>query len=129
MPAGAEAFQRGLYRERVFPRLWSGDGLLVCKTKVAGQGDGAVFAPGPVDVVSLDDEELHMQVRLVLGRTAGLRLSSRRASGFFPSFLVGQQRLRVCSGTGKVLVCWTPDWNHHMYRRMTGEDSEGRLFE
>lgn len=64
--------------------------------------------PGPVDVVTLDNEELRVQGRLVLGRTAGLRFCSRRASSFFRSFLVGQKRLRVYSGTGKVLVCWTP---------------------
>ena len=119
----------GLHRERMFPSLWAGDGLLVWKTTVAGHGEVAINAPGPVDVVSLKDSELRVQGRLVLGRTDGLRFSSRRASSFFRSFLVGQRRLRVFTGTGKVLVCWTPYWNHHMYRRMTGEDIEGSLFE
>lgn len=127
--AAENSVQLGLYRERMIPSLWAGDGLLVWKTTVEGQGDVAINAPGPVDVVTLDDEELRVQGRLVLGRTAGLRFSSRRASSFFRSFLVGQKRLRVYSGTGKVLVCWTPYWNHHMYRRMTGEDIEGSLFE
>lgn len=126
----AEAGVRlGLYRERIVPSLWAGDGLLVWKTTVEGFGDVAINAPGPVDVVSLENSELRVQGRLVLGRTAGLRFSSRRASTFLRSFLVGQRRLRVFSGTGKVLVCWTPYWNHHMYRRMTGEDIEGSLFE
>lgn len=127
--AAEEGVQLGLYRERILPSLWAGDGLLVWKTTVAGHGDVAINAPGPVDVIALEDEELRVQGRLVLGRTAGLRFSSRRASSFFRSFLVGQQRLRVFTGTGKVLVCWTPYWNHHMYRRMTGEDIEGSLFE
>jgi uncharacterized protein (AIM24 family) len=127
--AAEDGVRLGLYRERMLPSLWAGDGLLVWKTTVAGHGNVAINAPGPVEVVTLDNEDLRVQGRLVLGRTDGLRFSSRRASGFFRSFLVGQRRLRVYSGTGKVLVCWTPYWNHHMYRRMTGEDIEGSLFE
>jgi hypothetical protein len=37
--------------------------------------------------------------------------------------------MRVYTGTGKVLVAWTPYWNHHMYTRMTGEDIEHTIFE
>jgi hypothetical protein len=39
-------------------------------------------------------------------------------------------RLRVFSGTGRLLVCWTPYWNEHLYQRMTGGDSiSGSLLE
>jgi hypothetical protein len=37
--------------------------------------------------------------------------------------------MRVYTGTGKVMVAWTPYWNHHMYTRMTGEDITGSIFE
>ena len=37
--------------------------------------------------------------------------------------------MRVYTGTGKVLVAWTPYWNHHMYTRMTGEDIAHTIFE
>ena len=70
-----------------------------------------------------------MQGRLVLGRTAGLAFSSQRSAPFPRNLISGQRRLRVYTGTGKALVCWTPYWNEHMYQRMTGESIEGSLFE
>lgn len=127
--AAESSVRLGLYRERIFPSLWAGDGLLVWKTTVDGVGDVAINAPGPVEVVTLENSELRVQGRLVLGRTDGLRFYSRRASSFLRSFLVGQRRLRVYRGTGKALVCWTPYWNQHMYSRVTGETIRGTLFE
>jgi uncharacterized protein (AIM24 family) len=119
----------GLHRERIFPSLWAGDGLLVWKTTVGGQGRVAINAPGPVEVVDVSDTELRVQGRLVLGRTEGLSFQSKRPTTFLRSFISGQRRLRVYRGTGKALVCWTPYWNQHMYQRMTGEDIRGSLFE
>lgn len=119
----------GLYREPMLPSLWAGDGLLVWKTTVRGNGLVAINAPGPVEVVEVAQSALRVQGRLVLGRTEGLRFSSRRPTSFVRSFISGQRRLRVYSGTGKVLVCWTPYWNQHMYSRMTGETIDRSLFE
>lgn len=119
----------GVRRERFWPSLWAGDGLMKFQTTVAGHGRVAINAPGPVEVVPVEDGELRVQGRLVLGRTDTLRFSSRRATSWLQSFIAGQKRLRVFSGTGLALVCWTPYWNHHMYRRVTGEDIEGSIFE
>lgn len=119
----------GLYRERFWPGLWAGDGLLVWKTTVSGSGRVAINAPGPVETVEVEEAELRVQGRLVLGRTDGLRFSSQRSARFPRNFISGQRRLRVFSGRGKALVCWTPYWNEHMYRRITGESIEGSLFE
>lgn len=65
----------------------------------------------------------------MLGRTDGLRFYSRNSSPFPRNLISGQKRLRVYSGTGKALVCWTPYWNEHLYRRMTGESIDGALLE
>ena len=119
----------GLWRESVWSSLWSGDGALVWKTTVRGEGLVAINAPGPVEVVDVEDGELRVQGRLVLGRTEGLRFVSKRPTTFLRSFISGQSRLRVYQGTGKALVCWTPYWNQHMYTRMTGENIERSLFE
>lgn len=118
----------GLYRERFWAGLWAGDGLFAWKSTVAGQGKVAINAPGPVEVVEVD-RELRVQGRLVLGRTEGLVFSSRRSAAFPRNFISGQKRLRVFTGRGRALVCWTPYWNEHLYRRMTGESIEGSLFE
>jgi uncharacterized protein (AIM24 family) len=73
----------------------------------------------------VDATDMRVQGRLVLGRTDGLRFSSRRPSSFLRSFISGQKRLRVYSGTGKVLVCWTPYWNEQLLKTVTGEPEGG----
>ena len=30
---------------------------------------------------------------------------------------------------GQGALCWTPYWNEHLYKHMTGESIEGSLFE
>jgi uncharacterized protein (AIM24 family) len=119
----------GLHREPMFASLWAGDGLLAWKTTLAGHGKVAINAPGPVETVEVRDGALKVQGRLVLGRTDGLRFASQRSARFPRNLISGQRRLRVYSGSGKLLVCWTPDWNEHLYKRMTGESIEGSLFE
>jgi uncharacterized protein (AIM24 family) len=119
----------GLTREPIFSSLWAGDGPLVWKTTLSGSGRAAINAPGPVETVDVRDGELRVQGRLVLGRTDGLRFSSQRSARFPRNFISGQRRLRVYSGTGRALVCWTPYWNEHLYLRMTGQTIEGSLFE
>ena len=119
----------GLSREPLFASFWAGDGFINWKTTMSGRGQAALNAPGPVELLEINDGELKVQGRLVLGRTDGLRFSSRRAASFPRNFISGQQRLRVFSGTGKVLVSWTPYWNQFMYERMTGEDIESTIFE
>lgn len=119
----------GLTRERLWPSLWAGDGLLVWKTVVRGPGRVAINAPGPVETLEVDDSEVRVQGRLVLGRTEGLRFYSERSARFPRNFLSGQKRMRVYRGTGKLLVCWTPYWNQHMYQNLTGQTIERSLFE
>ena len=90
----------------------------------------AINAPGPVETVEVADGDLRVQGRLVLGRTDGLRFSSRaRARVSRATGSPARRRLRVFSGTGKALVCWTPYWNQHMYERMTGAYVDRALLE
>jgi len=119
----------GLHREPFWAGLWAGEGFFAFKTTLDGHGTVAINAPGPVEIVDVDDGDLRVQGRLVLGRTDGLRFSSQRSARFPRNLISGQKRLRVFSGTGKALVCWTPYWNQHMYNQMTGESIEGSLFE
>lgn len=127
--AGEGTVALGVHREPFWAGLWAGDGLVAWKTTLAGHGRVAIRAPGPVDVMEIDEGELRVQGRLVLGRSDGLRFSSQRAAPFPRNLISGQHRLRVFSGSGKALVCWTPYWNEHVYSRMTGESIEGSLFE
>jgi uncharacterized protein (AIM24 family) len=113
----------------MFASLWAGDGLLAWKTTISGPGQVAINVPGPVETVEIRDAQFRAQGRLVLGRTDGLKFTSERSARFPRNLISGQKRMRVYTGTGKVLVAWTPYWNHHLYTRMTGEDIAHTIFE
>jgi uncharacterized protein (AIM24 family) len=119
----------GFTREPLFASLWAGDGPLNWKTTLRGAGRVAINTPGPVETMEIEDGEMRVQGRLVLGRTDGLTFSSQRSASFPRNLISGQKRLRVFSGSGKLLICWTPYWNQYMYERMTGEGIEGSIFE
>ncbi|AXI46629.1 hypothetical protein C1J03_11725 [Sulfitobacter sp. SK012] len=120
----------GLTKEPFWSSFWAGDGLFAWKTTMAGQGQTAVNAPGPVEVIDVKDGEIKVQGRLVLGRSGDLAFKSKRAAPFPRSIISGQDRLRIYQGTGKVLVSWTPYWNQHLYQRMTdADDVDGSLFQ
>jgi uncharacterized protein (AIM24 family) len=87
-----------------------------------------INAPGPVEEVSINDESLKVQGRLVLGRTDGLVFGSELPSTYLRSKISGQQRLRSYTGTGKALVCWTPYWNDRLLKSLEGLDDEGSIY-
>ena len=106
--------QLGLHRERVWTSLWTGEGFIDYQTKVSGHGRVVLNAPGPVEEVTLKNERLMVEGKLVLARTEGLDYRLRRATTFVQSLFAGEARLRVYEGTGKALVCWTPYWNRYV---------------
>ena len=106
--------QLGLHRERVWTSLWTGEGFIDYQTRVSGHGRVVLNAPGPVEEVTLKDERLMVEGKLVLARTEGLDYRLRRATTFVQSLFAGEARLRVYEGTGKALVCWTPYWNRYV---------------
>ena len=119
------AVELGLHRDPFWSSLWAGDGFFSWKTTLTGHGQVAINAPGPVEVVEMEATDMRVQGRLVLGRTAGLRFSSRRPASFLRSYISGQERMRVYSGTGKVLVCWTPYWNEQLLKTVAREPEGG----
>ena len=106
--------QLGLYRERMWTSLWTGEGFVDYQTKLSGCGHVVLNAPGPVEEVTLKNERLMVEGKLVLARTEGLDYRLRRATTFIQSLFAGEARLRVYEGTGKALVCWTPYWNRYV---------------
>jgi uncharacterized protein (AIM24 family) len=118
----------GMARDPFWSSLWAGDGFFSWKTQLTGHGTVAINAPGPVETVEINDAEMRVQGRLVLGRTSGLRFSSQRPSSYLRSFISGQSRMRVFSGTGKALVCWTPYWNEQLLRSVTKQDESQSLY-
>lgn len=119
------AVELGMHRDPFWASLWAGDGFFSWKTTLTGHGRVAINAPGPVEVVDIGTTDMKVQGRLVLGRTEGLRFSSRRPASFLRSYISGQERLRVYSGTGKALVCWTPYWNEQLLKSVAREPEGG----
>lgn len=95
---------------------------------MTGAGVVAINAPGPVEVIDVEDERLETQGRLVLGRTDGLAFSTRRPARWPRHWLSGQKLLRSFGGTGKALVCWTSYWNERLYRQFNDDLEEGLFY-
>jgi uncharacterized protein (AIM24 family) len=112
----------GVRLEKMLPSLWIGDGLINFQTVVHGDGRVAINAPGPVEEVEIGEGELLVKGRMVLGRTAGVRYTTRRVAGMIQSLIAGEPRARSFSGPGRALVCWTPYWNEYMHSRLGVED-------
>lgn len=119
----------GLARDPVWTSFFIGDGFFNWKTKVTGPGMMALNTPGPVETVEINDSVFRAQGRIILGRTSGLKYTTERAAAFPRNLISGQKRLRVFRGTGRLLVCFSPHWNEHLYKLMTGNTVERSLFE
>jgi uncharacterized protein (AIM24 family) len=108
-----------LHRERVWTSFWAGEGLIDYQTKVSGYGCVVLNAPGPVEEVTLKDERLMVEGKLVLARTEGLDYRMRRPTSLVQSLFSGEVAIRAYQGTGKALVCWTPYWNQYIVNVMS----------
>jgi uncharacterized protein (AIM24 family) len=105
----------GLYRDGMITSFWGGDGFINYQTKVSGKGQVVLNAAGPVQEVSLHNDQISVEGRLVIARTAGLQYRVRRpTSSYFSYLLSGEDLFRVYRGTGKVLMTVTPFWNQRL---------------
>jgi uncharacterized protein (AIM24 family) len=68
-------------------------------------------ANGPIEVIDLRDERLATDGHYVLARTEGITYRVKRsARTLFGSFLMGERRLRLYEGTGRILLSSYPYW-------------------
>jgi uncharacterized protein (AIM24 family) len=104
----------GLHREHVWTSFWGGEGFIDYQTKLSGYGRVVLNAPGPVEEITLNNDRLLVEGKLVLARTAGVDYLRRRVSTLVPSLLSGEPVMRLYRGTSKALVCWTPYWNRQI---------------
>lgn len=119
--ASEGAVKLGVHRETVWVSFWSGEGLVQFQTRVSGSGQVVLSAPGPVqEIIIAADEEIAVEGKLVVGRTAGVHYSMRRAArSRLGSYLSGETPLRVFRGPGKVLMSATPYWNSFILNRLS----------
>lgn len=103
--------QLTVHRERVWTSYWADQGLFWYKTALKGEGQAVLSVPGPVEEVTLDDDQLVVDGPQVVAHTAGIRLSIRRPARSWLSYWMSGQKLAYAyRGTGRILLCTTPYW-------------------
>ena len=110
----------GVHRETMWVSFWGGEGLIDFQTRVGGMGKVVLNAPGPVqELVIPAGEEIAVEGKLVVGRTAGVHYSLRRSTrSHLGAYMSGEKPLRVFKGPGKVLMSATPYWNSFILSRL-----------
>ena len=107
-------------RETVMTSLYSGEGFVALQTRVSGQGKVVLRSRGPVQEIELNDDRLVADGRCVLARTEGIKYRVQRGDqSFITSLLSGERRLRVFTGTGRLLLSSYPYWR---YMLLSGEE-------
>lgn len=127
--ASAGTIRLGLARDPIWTSFVLGEGFFDWKTSIAGTGKVVLRTPGPVEVVDVTDTSFRAQGRIILGRTSGLRFGTALPARWPRSMFSGQSRLRKLTGTGKVMVCFTPYWRNYLYQQATGSELSRSLFE
>lgn len=99
----------GLHREAMMTSYWAGEGFIDFQTKVSGRGRVVLNAHGPVEEVSLGNETISVDGKLVIARTADVRFRVKRPTkSLFSYWLSGEELHRQYRGPGKVLLVSTP---------------------
>lgn len=100
-----------VHREPMWTAYWADQGLFWYKTALKGDGQVVLSVPGPIEEVTLDDDQLIADGPFVVAHTAGIHLSVRRPARSWLSYWMSGQKLAYCfRGTGKLLLCTTPYW-------------------
>lgn len=100
-----------VHRETMWTSYWADQGLFWYKTALQGDGQVVLSVPGPIEEVTLDNDQLIADGPFVVAHTAGIRLSVRRPARSWLSYWLSGQKLAYCfRGTGKLLLCTTPYW-------------------
>jgi uncharacterized protein (AIM24 family) len=113
-----ESIEIGAIRNKVLTGLRSGEGLF--QTKVSGTGTVVAKAPGPVQVINLNNETLAVDGRFAVARDSDLELKVEKASkSLLASAASGEGFLNKISGTGQVYLAPVPNFATMMQRIIT----------
>ncbi|MBY0586870.1 AIM24 family protein [bacterium] len=102
-------------RERFMTAFWAGEGFFWYQTQLRGTGKVVLVTKGPVEEMTLNNERLVVDGRMVLARTDGIRFSvTRPTRSLLGYWLSGQTLSNVYQGTGRLLISTTPYWRYAM---------------
>ena len=115
-----EGVEIGLHREAMLTSYWAGEGFIDYQTKLTGKGRVVLNAAGPVEELQLGDETIAVEGKIVIARTAGVGYKvGRPTKSIVSHWLSGEELVRKYTGPGKVLLVWTPYWNHRFYQAVS----------
>jgi len=113
--ASDDTIELGLYREAMITSFWAGEGFIDFQTKVSGSGRVVLNAPGPVEEISLGNESISVEGKLIIARTAGVGYKvANPARSYFSYWLSREKFVRRYTGPGKVLLVSTPYLNRRL---------------
>ncbi|MDK2971859.1 MAG: hypothetical protein PWP23_1614 [Candidatus Sumerlaeota bacterium] len=109
----------GVWRNKAVAGLMSGEGFF--QTKVEGQGNVVIQAPGPVEAIDLVNDKLVVDGSFAIARQAHLDFSVQRATkGLLSSLTSGEGIVNVIQGTGRVLIAPVPNLYRNMMDHLIG---------
>jgi uncharacterized protein (AIM24 family) len=109
--ASESGIELTIVRERLLTSFWAGEGLFWYQTAARGKGTIVLATQGPVEEITLNNGRIVVDGNYVVGRTAGIKFTIRRAARSYVSHILsGEGYARVYEGTGKLLMCTTPYW-------------------
>lgn len=103
--AGVEV---SVHRNKAFTALLGGEGFF--QTRVSGEGQVVLSAPGSIHAIDLQGETLAVDGQFAVAREASLKYEVRRATkSLVGSVTSGEGLLHYIEGTGRVLVAPVPN--------------------
>ena len=108
----------GVERNKILSGLIGGEGLF--QTKVKGYGKVVMMAPGPVEVLHLQNNRLVVDGNFAIARTASLNYRVEKATkSLLGSMTSGEFLVNTFEGTGTVLLAPVPYWQVMLLRQIT----------
>jgi uncharacterized protein (AIM24 family) len=100
-------------RERFMTAFWAGEGFFWYQTQLHGTGKVVLATKGPVEELTLKNERLVVDGRMVLARTDGIKFTMARPTRSLVGYWFSGQTLSyVYQGTGRLLISTTPYWRY-----------------
>lgn len=111
-------------REKAWVSFWAGEGFIDWQTKVAGRGNVALRAQGPVEEIVLQKgERFAATSKCVIARTIDVAYNIRRPTkSLIKTHVSGEGYCRSYDGPGRLLVSSVPHWR----LRLFGQQPEAR---